>query len=895
MKKSSLYLVYTVVVLTSLFTNVAAEDCSLPDILCVDDTLGPTQEYSTISAALDAASAGDTVAIYNGVYRESYQMRSSVKNWDGLTIKAADDQTQVYWQGDDPYYSQTSAERGADAWEVATCVTTNDCYRTKATDLTGYAKGIFVRHPTTSQHWRLYPAQENDASNVDRDDSFTHDRNNGRIYIRLADHGLGTDPDNYDIILNGNIGSYEAAMLMVFQNGNRNIDGLTIDGIKFRYSVGGNSLYVKSAVLLQEMWGGDINYNTINVIVRNCEFHYSGVGSFGINSFPGGDACADYEGPDNILIENSYFYEIGGLDVFTSADPPWGQLMSMTGASYCAQSVTYRNNTFSNNVRHGIVWLGCNEDVAPGKCETWAEANKVLTVERCTVLGVTNYKSKWGVHPGDLELGLRNPKWSGTQIIRDSIFAGWGGPGIQTQATWGHLDRLILEGNTIVYNCQESNGYWCAGLFLWNDVQDELVIKNNIFWGNRQWGTSTSWYEMYFHDHAIAGGNWAGADINYNLIDNEVYGDKPIRYGGTEYTFSEWQSVTQPGGGTPDANSDGSGDYSVDSNYPAFVDNQPDGRGDYHILSTSPAIDKGLAGLTTYDIDGQLRDSSPDIGADEYFSETTPSCGEGQITQTCLCGGTEYSSGYCCSGIWQNTACSTSSVFSIDPYLGDANNWEPLNTSRWEVVDDGGNLKYGIITTNYENLPGSRLGEYSLIRDRTYTDFLFNASVKSTEDFSSNGGADYDIIFGFQDPDNYYYMMFNRYGPNSELFRIVNGQRELIAETNDFSIPNNNYHDVELKRFGEDIKVLFNSSLILEAKDSTFSFGRVGIGGYNDASLWDDIVVREIHRADINQDGCVDLDELLVFIKRWKISSKDVPMPEVMEAIGLWNQGTGCG
>jgi hypothetical protein len=49
------------------------------------------------------------------------------------------------------------------------------------------------------------------------------------------------------------------------------------------------------------------------------------------------------------------------------------------------------------------------------------------------------------------------------------------------------------------------------------------------------------------------------------------------------------------------------------------------------------------------------------------------------------------------------------------------------------------------------------------------------------------------------------------------------------------------------------------------------------------------------HRADTNpQDGCITLQELLAFIKRWKISSQDVPMPELMEAIGLWNAGTGC-
>jgi hypothetical protein len=48
------------------------------------------------------------------------------------------------------------------------------------------------------------------------------------------------------------------------------------------------------------------------------------------------------------------------------------------------------------------------------------------------------------------------------------------------------------------------------------------------------------------------------------------------------------------------------------------------------------------------------------------------------------------------------------------------------------------------------------------------------------------------------------------------------------------------------------------------------------------------------HRADTNQDGCITLQELLAFINRWKISSKDVPMPELMEVMGLWKQGTGC-
>ena len=48
------------------------------------------------------------------------------------------------------------------------------------------------------------------------------------------------------------------------------------------------------------------------------------------------------------------------------------------------------------------------------------------------------------------------------------------------------------------------------------------------------------------------------------------------------------------------------------------------------------------------------------------------------------------------------------------------------------------------------------------------------------------------------------------------------------------------------------------------------------------------------HRSDTNQDGCVETGELMVFIDRWKISSQDVTMPELMESIRLWKGGYGC-
>ena len=53
-------------------------------------------------------------------------------------------------------------------------------------------------------------------------------------------------------------------------------------------------------------------------------------------------------------------------------------------------------------------------------------------------------------------------------------------------------------------------------------------------------------------------------------------------------------------------------------------------------------------------------------------------------------------------------------------------------------------------------------------------------------------------------------------------------------------------------------------------------------------------IQQEFHRSDINQDGCIALDEMTNFMDRWKISSLDVTMIELMESITLWKSGIGC-
>jgi hypothetical protein len=62
------------------------------------------------------------------------------------------------------------------------------------------------------------------------------------------------------------------------------------------------------------------------------------------------------------------------------------------------------------------------------------------------------------------------------------------------------------------------------------------------------------------------------------------------------------------------------------TNWGAFVTNilvtvelPPSLMGNYHLAAGSSAIDAGISGAPANDYDGQLRDGTPDIGADEYL------------------------------------------------------------------------------------------------------------------------------------------------------------------------------------------------------------------------------------------------------------------------------------
>lgn len=183
--------------------------------------------------------------------------------------------------------------------------------------------------------------------------------------------------------------------------------------------------------------------------------------------------------------------------------------------------------------------------------------------------------------------------------------------------------------------------------------------------------------------------------------------------------------------------------------------------------------------------------------------------------------------------------------FSNDQTHGSRFDWEELTPSRWALAQFNGDWRYAITTTSY-NAPSSLgLGEYALSRHGTFDDFRLTFRFQTSEDLMLNSGADACLVFGYVDPSNYHYLMLSALSGNSQLFRMENDVRSLVADVGVALIPNTQWHDVTLERVGTSVTASLDGVVRLQTVVPVTS-GRVGIGSFNDAVAFDDVVLARL-------------------------------------------------
>ena len=341
---------------------------------------------------------------------------------------------------------------------------------------------------------------------------------------------------------------------------------------------------------------------------------------------------------------------------------------------------------------------------------------------------------------------------------------------------------------------------------------------------------------------------------------------------------------------------------------PACVDNDGDSYGTS--CASGPDCNDNNAGIHP----GAAEICSNGIDEDCSGADLTcPTCSQGQITSRCLCGGSAYSSGYCCSGTWQSGQCSTpqSSVTETwgntpdsnhsgtiqDTFINlDTTNYassQLLNTYTWPANQPSNAI---LIKWDLSAIPQSA----NILNATLY---LYLAAMEA-----GGGDALYDIPVHriishnpvISSATGYTYDGTSPWTPSACCYNSIPLAQSDIAAAEDTrsvnkSLGYSQWTVTQMARYwlsnpSQNYGMLVNSDPVASSDSN-----RLFASSESSNTTWRPklvITYSSYHKADNNPaDGCVSEPELTAFIDRWKVNSSNPILKELMEAIGLWKRG----
>ncbi len=189
-----------------------------------------------------------------------------------------------------------------------------------------------------------------------------------------------------------------------------------------------------------------------------------------------------------------------------------------------------------------------------------------------------------------------------------------------------------------------------------------------------------------------------------------------------------------------------------------------------------------------------------------------------------------------------------------DDFEKGAERWEPTDPAAWKVVDAGG--KRGKVYSQFvkqSNYKPPHRSPYnvSLIKGLNVGDFVLEAKCQSTvKDYPHR---DMCLFFGWQDNAHFYYVHLGKKTDDhaNQIF-IVNAadRKKISTRTTPGTNWDDEWHDVKIVRSVEKgtIEVYFDDmkTPVMTATDKNFTWGRVGVGTFDDTGNWDDVKLRGV-------------------------------------------------
>jgi hypothetical protein len=180
-----------------------------------------------------------------------------------------------------------------------------------------------------------------------------------------------------------------------------------------------------------------------------------------------------------------------------------------------------------------------------------------------------------------------------------------------------------------------------------------------------------------------------------------------------------------------------------------------------------------------------------------------------------------------------------------------ADRWEPTDPHAWKVVDTKQGKVYSQFQQSKYSPPHRSPLNFSLLKDITVADFVLETKVQST--VKDYGHRDMCLVFGYQDPSHFYYVHLGKKTDEhaNQIFIVNEAPRTKIStKTTPGTNWDDEWHRVKIVRRVDDgtIDVYFDDmkTPVMTAVDKKFTWGRVGLGSFDDTGNWDDVKLRGV-------------------------------------------------
>lgn len=283
-----------------------------------------------------------------------------------------------------------------------------------------------------------------------------------------------------------------------------------------------------------------------------------------------------------------------------------------------------------------------------------------------------------------------------------------------------------------------------------------------------------------------------------------------------------------------------------------------------------------------------------------------PECAEGAISSPCSCEGSLQDSGYCCSGEWQDTVCSSGDgpvmYFSMDENSGDiarddCNSLQAdIVGAAWTAGHSGSGLEFDG-NDDHVDLGNQNIGPHITISVWVFSDNLDNCGTGDCRIISKATGT--------QEQDHYWMLSSIRTSGHHLRFRLRTDTTSTLIGSASLSagewVHATATYDGNLMRLYQDGELVGSV-----AKSGAVASGSADawIGASPDGSMYwdgkiDEVTIwdRALSSAEIldifenNPDhcGCVSIEDLVQYIEEWKQGLRS--MGFVMDAIIEWSNG----